>query len=127
MTNRIEALARRIQNDSFFLASALSDYAQSEGLNDLDLANKLDCSLEVLSSLRLCRRPRREPAFFRQDVEQITSRFGLKSTVLAEVVRRSDALSALRRGKASEEGLLMAARDRSHSLSKSKDTKGNCS
>lgn len=127
MTSRIDALARRVQKDPFFLASALADYAESEGLNAQGLASRLGCSPEFLSPLGLCCRPRREPAFFRQDVEQITSRFGLKSTVLAEVVRRSDALSALRRGKTSETGLLMAARDRSHSLSKSKDTKGNCS
>jgi len=127
MTNRIEALARRVQRDPFFLASALVDCAQSEGLKDLDLASKLGCSLEVLSPLRLCRRPRHEPAYFRQDVEQIASRFGLKSNVLAEVIRRSDVLSALRRGKTSEAGLLMAARDRSHGSQKSKNPKGESS
>ena len=127
MANRIETLAKRVQNDPFFLASALSDYAQSEGLNDLGLASKLGCSLEVLSPLRLCRRPRQEPTSFRQDVEQITSRFGLKPNVLAEVVRRSDVLSTLRRGKTGEAGLLMAARDRSHKTLKGKDLKGKLS
>jgi hypothetical protein len=127
MTNRIEALARRVQRDPFFLASALVDYAQSEGLNDQDLANRLGCSLEILSPLGLCRRPRRKPELFRQDVNQITTRFGIKIEILAEAIRRSDTLSAMRKGEIDEEGILMAARDRQHSSPKSKDTKGKSS
>ena len=127
MTNRIEALARRVQRDPFFLASALVDYAQSEGLNDQDLANRLGCSLEVLSPLGLCRRPRREPALFRQDVNQITTRFGIKIEILAEAIRRSDTLSAMQKGKTDEEGILMAARDHQDRPLKRKDTKGESS
>ena len=112
-TKRVTALARRIEGDDFFLASALADYARTEHLDEQGLAGALDCSEENLVSLRLCRRPRPEPQSFRRDVNQIASRFGARADVLAEVIRRSDALRTMR-ARLTEEtsGTLMAARDR---------------
>lgn len=112
-TKRVTALARRIEGDDFFLASALADYARSEHLDEQGLAGALDCSEEDLVSLRLCRRPRSQPESFRREVGRIASRFGARTDVLAEVIRRSDALRAMR-ARSTEEtsGTLMAARDR---------------
>lgn len=112
MTSRINAFARRVEGDAFFLASALADYARSERLDELGLAEALDCTSETLSLLRLCRRPHPEPASFRKDIDRIASRFGVRADVLAEVVRRSDALAHLRQTATADQGLLMAARDR---------------
>ena len=113
MSERLDALARRVQTDPAFLAAALADYARSERLDERGLAAALGCPPEQLSALRLCQRPRAEPAGqFRRDVEQIAARFGVRADVLAEAVRRSDALAALRRATDSARGTLMAARDR---------------
>jgi len=112
MHDRIAALARRAQADPFFLAWALKEYASDEGLDEPGLATLLGCPVETLGPLGLCRRPRPAPSRFHQDVDQIAARFGVKAAVLAEIVRRADALAAMRRHIESERGLLMAARDR---------------
>jgi len=127
MTSRIDALAKRVQSDPFFLASALADYAHSEGLDEQGLAGRLGCSLETLGPLRLCRRPHPEPTLFRQDLNQIASRFSVKGDVLAEAVRRSDAISGMRRGTKSEHRFLMAARDRQGRNPNTGKTKGKSS
>jgi hypothetical protein len=49
---------------------------------------------------------------FQRDIEGIALRFGVKSDLLAEIVRRSDALAAMRHKVDNGRGLLMAARDR---------------
>jgi hypothetical protein len=110
MSERLDALARRVQRDPAFLAAPLADYARSERLDERGLAAALGCPVEQLSPLRLCFRPR--PDRFRGDVEQIAARFGVRPDVLAEAVRRSDALAALRERAAGQPGTLMAARDR---------------
>src|SRR5262249_26150942 len=127
MVSRLGELARRVQSDPFFLASALADYANSEGLDEQGLARRLGCPVETLTSLGLCRRPHPEPALFRQDIDRITLRFGVKVDVLAEIVRRSDALSVIRQGAKSERGLLMAAQDRKDSSRSSDETRGKTS
>jgi hypothetical protein len=58
MTSRIDALARRLDKDEFFLASVLRIYALSEQLDEHGLADRLGCELGTLHLLRLCRRPR---------------------------------------------------------------------
>jgi hypothetical protein len=110
MSERLDALARRVQRDPAYLAAALADYARGERLNERGLAAALGCPVEQLTPLRLCFRPRSDR--FRADVEQIAARFGVRPDVLAEAVRRSDALAALRQGAPSQQGTLMAARDR---------------
>lgn len=115
MTDRIRALARRVADDPFFLGCALAEYAGSEGLDERALAELLGCSISTLAPLALCRRPRPQPPFFRQDVERIAERFGLKADVLAALVRRADAIASLRQARASggqPRDVLAAARDR---------------
>jgi hypothetical protein len=111
-TKRVTALARRIEGDDFFLASALADYARTENLDEQGLAGALGCSEEDLVSLRLCRRPRPQPESFRREVGRIASRFGARTDILAEAIRRSDALRTMS-ARSTEEtsGTLMAARD----------------
>lgn len=111
MSTRVEALSRRVHGDSFFLASALADYLRSERLDEQGLAAVLGCPLETLVPLRLCRRPRPDAPGFRSEIERIAECLGLKSDALAEVVRRSDSLAALRDATATGLGVLMAARD----------------
>ncbi len=112
MASQIGVLARRAAADTYFLASALEDYVRSERLDDDGLARLLGCQVEVLDGLRLCRRPRSEPALFRLDIDRIASHFGVDVGMLAQVVRRSDAITSLRQGAGEQRRLLMAARDR---------------
>ncbi len=113
MTDRIAALARRVEDDEFFLASALADYAHAEGLDDQGLAQRLGCPMRTLVSLRLCLRPDPEPVVFRREIDRIVSRFGVNAGVLTEAIRLSDAIRAMRNKTSTEKGgLLMAARDR---------------
>lgn len=123
MSNRIAALARRVEGDEFFLAFALADYARTERLDDRGLAERLGCSEEALISLRLCRRPDSDPAVFRREVDRIASRFGADAAMIAEAVRRSDALRVMRSKAAiGESGMLMAARDRRGEIQKGEKT-----
>lgn len=112
MTGRIDRLARRVETDPPFLASALADYARSEQLSETELADSLGCTIEILARLRLCLRPR--PDHFHDDIDEIAARFQIDDVVLAEAVRRSDALASMRPHMTRETrtGLLKAARDR---------------
>ena len=110
MSDRITQFARRLREDRYFLSSAMQDYASSERLDGTGLAAALGCGVEVLGPLGLCRRPRAGPETFIGDVQRIARRFGVSEVRLAEVVRRSDALIALR--EAESEDVMAAARDR---------------
>lgn len=122
MASLIGSFARRLADDEYFLASALKTYALSEQLDDSALAKALKCNVETLDSLRLCRRPTSEPKLFRRDVDRIASHFGVDAGMLAQIVRRSDVIVALRQGASNESDLLMAARDRSDEISKTVDS-----
>jgi hypothetical protein len=112
MSERIAALARRVEDDPSFLAAPLKEYVVSEGIDDAELARLLRCSTDRLAPLRLCRRPRSETPWFRQDVERIAARFGLDAGALAQIVRRAEVLVTLRVAEVGDRGTLMAARDR---------------
>lgn len=122
MRTDLEQLARRVANDGWFLAAALSRYAASENLDDTGLAAQLGCPITQLTPLRLCRMPRAEAAPFQQDVRQIAERFGVRIEVLSEIVRRGVALIHLQDEGAHTNpdaaGLLLAARDRSASAAR---------
>jgi hypothetical protein len=124
MSDRLEHLARRVSGDEFFLASALAEYAHSEGLDDPGLAAALGCPASSLARLRLCRRPRPDPAGMREDVMRIGEHFGIDPLLLAGVVRRADALAAMRRDTAGGAGALIAARDSEHSADRQTDEGG---
>ncbi len=107
-------LAERLAGAADFLACALAEYARSERLEDAALAAKLDCSVETLMHLRLCRMPRGQAPLFWQDVERIAVRFSVNADVLAEITRRGQGLMNLRQiesGQRQEPGFLLAARD----------------
>jgi hypothetical protein len=121
MTDRVAAMARRLESDERFLASALADYAHAEELDDQALAQRLGCRTKTLVSLRLCLRPEPEPVVFRREVERIASRFGANARVLAEALRLSAAIGVMRdKAGMEEKGLLMAARDRNEDAEREK-------
>jgi len=107
----LEALARRVEDDSTFLACLLAHFARSERLDDAALAERLGCPPDQLAALRLCRSPRPEPNHFRADVARIAGHFGLDVNRLLEAIRRGQVLLALQSPLPRPAGLL-AARDR---------------
>jgi hypothetical protein len=109
MANRIDALAGRVEDDPFFLGSALARFARSEQLDRHGLAQALGCDEGRLSRLALCRRPRGET--FWEDACRIAARFDLHPDTIAEVVRRAEVLEAWNEAEA-DRGWLQAARDR---------------
>jgi hypothetical protein len=112
MNERIAMFARRVEDDPFFLASALREYAQSENLDESGLATVLGCSVELLTLVAICRRPHPEPGRFQRDIDLIAARFDVRAGALAEIVRRAEVIAAMRRGIPTERGLLIAARER---------------
>lgn len=112
MTDRLTALARRVSNDPLFLGWLMREFAHSERLDEEGLAGALDCPVEALIPLRLCRRPRAEPIHFRSDVDRIAQRFNVSAEALATIIRHVDAVETMRRPLSGEQGLLIAARDR---------------
>lgn len=122
MSERLSALARRVEDDPDFLAAALAAYARSENLSDADLARRLGCLPSRLPALRLCRSPRTDPEQFQADIDRIAAAFAIDGGIITEAVRLADSLRALG-GPSLADGYLMAARDRSPDGS-SEDTDG---
>jgi len=108
----LEHAARRSSERAWTLGSALDEYRRSEGLTREQLSLLLDCSLDSLAWLSLCRRP--APEQFAEDVSMIAERFQIDASRLAQVLRRVDAVAVLRRAvnMQEEDPLLLAARDR---------------
>jgi hypothetical protein len=111
MSDPLKDLARRVEGDPFFLAAALAHYARSEGLDDDGLTAALGCTGQTLTALRLCRRPGAGPHPFGQDIDRISSHFGVDATVLTEAVRRWEVLRRLRKDNDNGRGTLLAARE----------------
>ncbi len=109
MADPLDTLARRVENEPFFLASTLALFARSEELDDEALCRFLRCPRESFAMLRLCRTPDEDPSAFQRDVKRIAEAFGVDLNALAEAVRRGQALQRLRKATAS--GTLLAARD----------------
>ena len=110
MSDRMDALAKRVEGDPDFLAWALAAYARAEDLDLAQLAARLGCLPSRLSAIQLCRLPREHAPYFQQDVERIAETFQIDRMVIAEAVRLATALATLR--QTSGVGYLMAARDR---------------
>ena len=109
MAEPLENLARRLENDPFFLACPLRLAANSRKLDDRELAEKLGCSSEVLVQVRLCRAPAGDASQFQRDVARIVDEFKIDSGALIEAVRLGQAIFAMRQDAPSNS--LLAARD----------------
>src|SRR5436305_8883418 len=107
-------LVDRIRKDPFFFGWALAEYEVANHLDDRGLAEWLECSIDALDRLALCRRPDDEAVRFRQDVRQSADLVGCNADRLVYILREIASVAALRRGAnaENENDLLMAARDR---------------
>jgi hypothetical protein len=110
MSKNLERLAQRLEDDPFFLACPLSIYAKSEGLDVTALAARLRCPKENLSLVYACRSPAGDSDAFQDDVDRVAAKFALDADVLAEAIRRGQAILLMQRA-ANLQGTLLAARD----------------
>jgi hypothetical protein len=104
-------LSERVSQDSFFVGSALRDFANRHKLNEEDLAAWLDCSVVDLQRLTVCRLPDDEQDTFQRDVESLARFTSCNGDRLIELFREVCAVRSLRQGT-TEGHILMAARDR---------------
>jgi hypothetical protein len=109
----LEQLARRCEAHEWTLGAVFGRYCNVEHQTPESLASHFGCSLETLRWIAVCRRPRGDQ--FADDVRAVAERFNVSATKLAAIVRRVEAVDALRRpgaGDRDDEQMLLAARDR---------------
>lgn len=106
--------ARRASTDAFFLGRALAEHQAMHGIDDRKLAKMLQCTVQALARLALCRRPDDQAAKFREEVQRIATFASCNAERLVQLLREVAAVASLREegSEASSQGLLMAARDR---------------
>src|SRR5262245_42774064 len=109
MANELDLLAKRAESDLFFLGSLLKSFATSEQLDEAALAKKLECTMETLTMLRLCRAPHADS--FKDDIYKIAAKFEVDRDTLAQAARRGQVLLQIRRDTPSDIGFMLAARD----------------
>ena len=109
----IQRFVNRARKDTFFLGWALSVYQETHSIDDHQLAQWLECDLNALDRLALCRLPDDKSGKFQHDVKQIAKFGPCNADRLVQLLREVVSISSLR-GEVLEDasGLLMAARDR---------------
>ena len=110
MATNLENLARRLEDDPFFLACPLTLYATSEGLNAESLASRMRCSKENFTLVCLCRAPAGEAESFQDDIDRIATKFSVDADLLAEAIRRGQAIFRMKQNTESAGTLLAATR-----------------
>jgi hypothetical protein len=119
-TNPTPSLVRAAQraiNSPFFLANTLQVYQRIHHLDNETLAALLECQVDDLPRLALCRRPVTEQQEFTRDIALLAHRFHLQADQLAAIIRQVDTLHTWQQHmpfhqQTTSPGLLAAARDR---------------
>jgi hypothetical protein len=105
------AVFRQTAKDSAWVGYWLHSHQEQEGLDAVKLAKKLGVTMGNYALLCLCRTPRTD--HFREDMEAICRRTGVKEIDLLRLLRQEQNLEKLRQaGAAPSRGWLMAASDR---------------
>lgn len=105
--------AARAAHRPFYLASAIATFQELRDLDDWELLQFLNCSMETLNRLRLCRRPDADSPEFQSDVRRIADAFTIDPTSLLSLLRETASVDAMRGSQAdASTGFLMAARDK---------------
>ncbi len=117
--------ANRAANEPVLLGYDLREYRNVNDATDVDLASVLDCSVDALVCLSLCRRPNPDAPSFHADVQQIARHCGVNPERLAAILREVDSLRTIRQAPTPmvtdlNTGFLAAARDRKQKRSPKK-------
>jgi hypothetical protein len=111
-TPTLHRLARLARERHTLLAGLLAIYQDQEGLNEAQFAAFLKGTVNAMSLLALCRRPRTDTVNFRPDVERIAAYASVDATQLAKLIRAATAYEERSRIVGSRMRILLAARDR---------------
>ena len=103
--------AARGADHPWMFGAIVAAYCDIERCSTDDVAARLDCTTDTLMWISLCRRPARDQ--FADQIQSIATRFNVSARELAAIVRRVDAIVALRSSDESAQELI-AARDRAH-------------
>ena len=120
-SNPSKALTRAAQRaitSEYFLAGIIDEYQHAHHLDDGAIAGLLECDINDLPRLALCRSPAPNQNSFVHDIDRLAQRFRLRADQLAAIIRQVDTLRALRQQvttNQSTQGMLRAARDRDDS------------
>lgn len=108
----LSRIARLASSRHSLMSSLMQLYREQEGMDDEQLAAFLECDVDALPRLALCRRPRQAPNF-RGDIEAIAAHAQANSACIARMVRAAEATEAMKgaRYEVSSSTMLMAARD----------------
>lgn len=109
----IQHAARRFARDPAFFGHLF----QQAGLEDAEIARRLDTDTGTVALLALCFQPRRQPReALKADLSAIAAHFRFDLLALLNLLREADLLAALRQapaqGAATPPGLGLAARDK---------------
>lgn len=107
----LSRLARQARGNADLLADLLFTYQEINGMSDEALSAFLECEVDAMPKLALCKRPRPAPNF-RGDLARIAAYTGASAPQLARLIRSVDARAALRRSPGRDAPTLQAARDR---------------
>lgn len=107
-------IASRASKDSAFLGHSLRLYQEANGLGDQALAKFLECDVDTLPRISLCRHPAMAGPRAAGAVRRIADFVPCNATQLLRLLRETAALGALKivTKKASAPAVLLAARDR---------------
>lgn len=120
--NALEFAAERAAADPFFLGSLLAVVCSTRHIGPPELARQLQCPVEALPKLYLCRAPRATVPEFREDVAQAAVFTGCDSASLGAIVREAMSVAALQPGSAGKVApRLLAARDREEEIREEED------
>jgi hypothetical protein len=127
-TSSLVRAAQRAVSNPFFLASTLKEYQRAHHLDNEALATLLECHVDDLPRLALCRRPVEAQQTFVHDIDHLAQRFHLQADQLAAIIRQVDTLTLWQQQmpfhqQATSPGMLTAARDREEESSET--TEGN--
>ena len=101
--------AARGADHRWTFGAVVAAYCEIECCSTEDVAARLHCTTDTLMWISLCRRP--APDGFADQIQSIATKFGVSAAELAAIVRRVDAIGALRASDESAQELI-AARDR---------------
>lgn len=116
MSNKVKYLQKFVEKantDRFFVGWSLAQYRTFHGLDEQDLAQFLECDIEHINRLSLCRQPDDQGDQFQEEVRRIAGFGACSPDRLVGLMREVAAFSALQEDTQERQGaMLMAARDR---------------
>jgi hypothetical protein len=116
MSDKVQYLkkfVKKTNTDRFFVGWSLAQYRAFHGLEEQSLAQFLECDLEHISRLSMCRQPNDQEEQFQEQVRHIAEFSACNADRLVQLMREVATFSALQEGvEAGQGAMLMAARDR---------------